>query len=205
MPAEPAAPLSGFAVKPVLTGAKAVLRPFTEADAEAMAAIIEDPEVTRFTGPAGVRFTLDRLRAWYGSRGARDDRLDLAVTDRVSGEVVGESVLFEWSEPDRSCLLRILLGPGGRDRGLGTETLRLTLAHAFGPLGLNRVALGVHADNPRAIRVYERVGFVREGVARQAVLKDGGAVDEIMMAVLAEEWRAHGGHPGRRPDGTATL
>ncbi|GHJ37399.1 acetyltransferase [Streptomyces sp. TS71-3] len=182
-------------MKPVLTGERVVLRPFTAADTEAMAAIIEDPEVRRFTGNPSGELTMERLRAWYGSRGEQPDRLDLAVTDRATGELVGESVLFDWHEADRSCLFRILIGPRGRGRCLGTETVRLTLAHAFERLGLNRVELGVHAGNHRARRVYEKVGFVTEGVRREAWLKGGEAVDEMVMAVLAREWAEHRGRP----------
>lgn len=188
-------PTTDFATKPTLTGEKVVLRPFHEADHTTMARIIEDPEVDRFTGPPRTPLTAERLRAWYASRNEQTDRLDLAVTDRATGQLVGESVLFDWSEADRSCVFRILLGPTGRDRGLGTETIRLTLAHGFERLALNRVSLGVLAFNHRARRVYEKVGFVPEGTAREAMLRDGEAYDEIMMSVLAGEWAVHRGRP----------
>lgn len=193
------APPTTFSAKPVLTGEKVVLRPFTAADAPRMLAIIRDPEVAHHTGNPRTALTEERVRAWYASRGGQDDRLDLAVTDRRTGELVGESVLFDWRPADRSCVFRILLGPGGRDRGLGTETVRLTVGHGFERLGLNRIELGVLAHNRRARRVYERVGFVAEGVRREATLRDGRAFDEVTMALLAREWAAHRGHPQPAP------
>ncbi|MFU0243096.1 GNAT family N-acetyltransferase, partial [Streptomyces scabiei] len=69
-----------FSVKPVLTGDKTVLRPFTAEDADAMWEIINDPEVVRFTFEPATELTLDKLRSWYGVRTADPDRLDLAVT-----------------------------------------------------------------------------------------------------------------------------
>ena len=62
--------------------------------------------------------------------------------------------------------------------------------HAFGSLGLHRVALSVFAFNERAIRAYLRVGFVTEGRAREAIWRDGRWWDELHMSVLEPEWRS---------------
>ncbi|BET50036.1 GNAT family protein [Kitasatospora aureofaciens] len=188
-----------FSVKPVLTGDKTVLRPFTAEDADVMWEIVNDPEVVRFTFEPTTELTLDRLRSWYGVRTADPDRLDLAVTDRATGELVGEVVLYEWDPAARSCTFRTLMGPRGRGRGLGSEATRLVVGHAFEQVGLHRVQLEVYADNPRARRVYEKAGFVVEGIRRQAALRDGAWVDDVLMAVLDHEWAAHGsgaGEPG---------
>ncbi|MFC8242506.1 GNAT family N-acetyltransferase [Streptomyces chartreusis] len=187
--------MSDFSVKPVLTGDRTVLRPFTEDDAAVMAEIIEDPEVVRFTGDHSEEFPLERLRSWYGSRSAQNDRLDLAVTDRATGELVGEVVLYEWDATARSCTFRTLVGPRGRGRGIGTEATRLIVGHGFGQLGLHRVQLEVYGHNPRALRVYEKAGFVVEGVRREADFRDGQWRDWVMMAVLDHEWAAHHGRP----------
>ncbi|MFH9858376.1 GNAT family N-acetyltransferase [Streptomyces sp. NPDC017202] len=181
---------SGFSFKPRLTGETTVLRPFTEADAETMWEIIRDPEVVRFTFPANGELTLERLRSWYATRSAQPDRLDLAVTDRATGELVGEVVLHEYDAHTRTCTFRTLIGPRGRGRGLGTEATRLIVGHGFGHLGLHRIQLELYGDNARARRVYEKVGFVVEGVRREAAPRDGGWVDEVLMALLDREWAA---------------
>ena len=59
--------------------------------------------------------------------------------------------------------------------------------HAFEVGGVHRVELEVYASNPRARAVYERAGFVVEGVRRDALLFDGAYVDAIVMAVLRHE------------------
>jgi len=197
-----------FSVKPVLTGELTVLRPFTEDDAAGIAEIIDDPEVIRFTFDSSTELTPERLRSWYGSRSAQTDRLDLAVTDRATGELLGEVVLYEWEPASHSCTFRTLVGPRGRGRGIGTEATRLIVGHGFEQLGLNRIQLQLYADNHRARRVYEKVGFVEEGVRRQALTRGEDRVDETLMAVLAQEWaalphsrlRSSGGTPIGRPD-----
>jgi RimJ/RimL family protein N-acetyltransferase len=144
---------------------------------------------------AGEEPDLEVLRQWYSTRNEQADRLDLAVVDHASGDVVGEVVLNEWEPEDRSCNFRILIGPAGRDRGLGTEATRLVVGHAFEGLGLHRVSLEVFAFNPRAQRAYEKVGFVREGVRRDALRFDGQWVDSVLMSILEQEWATHRGRP----------
>ncbi|MCX4974355.1 GNAT family N-acetyltransferase [Streptomyces sp. NBC_00554] len=184
-----------FSDKPVLTGEKTVLRPFTRADADGIWEILDDPDVIRFTFEPSTELTLERLRSWYGSRATQPDRLDLAVTDRATGELLGEVVLHEWDPTGRNCTFRTLIGPRGRGRGIGTEATRLIVGHGFEQLGLHRIALELYSHNHRARRVYEKVGFVEEGVRRQTQLRDGEWADETLMAILAHEWADHRGHP----------
>lgn len=187
---------SPFVVKPVLTGRKVTLRPFRDDDLPAIAAAFADPEVLRLTGSVhssaeatGRQPHVDeRMRRWYGSRNEQDDRLDLAIVDNSSALCVGEVVLNNWEPANDSCNFRILIGPGGRGRGLGTEATSLLLRHAFTAMSLHRVDLEVYAFNPRAQRAYEKAGFRVEGVKRDALAFDGRRVDSIIMAALAPEW-----------------
>lgn len=189
--------------KPTLDGDLVTLRPFEAADAEAMAAIFADPEVLQFTGSVTSMVEIaaqspepdERTREWYATRAEADERLDLAVIDKASGAVVGEVVLNEYDANAESANFRTLFGPAGRGRGLGTEAARLILGYGFEAIGLHRIGLDVFAFNPRAQRVYEKVGFVVEGVKRDAFRFDGEYVDEIWMSILESEWALHHGRP----------
>ena len=186
-----------FSVKPTLTGRLVTLRPFRDGDAEVMARILSDPEVRRLTGSVESSAQAerpepldDRLRDWYASRNEQADRLDLALEDRSSGALVGEVVLNEVDLDALTCNLRVLVGPQGRDRGLGTEAVALATGYGIEQLGLARVTLEVLEFNPRARRVYEKVGFVVTGVRPAALVFDGVAVAAVDMAVDAAQWRA---------------
>ncbi|WP_348633530.1 GNAT family protein [Rhizobium sp. BK251] len=72
---------------------------------------------------------------------------------------------------------------GTSRQGLGHRLIVRTLEGAR-EKGVIRVELSVHSDNERAIRLYERVGFVREGVARDAVFIDGRYLDAVDMALI---------------------
>lgn len=130
----------------------------------------------------------EQLHSWYSTRAEQTYRLDLAIVDRATGGVVGEVVLNEWEPANRSCNFRTLIGPTGRSRGLGTETTRLIVDHGFRALGLHRIELEVYSFNPRARRVYDKVGFVHEGTRRDALRFDDEWIDAEVMAILATDW-----------------
>jgi len=180
--------VTDFSVKPTLTGELVVLRPLDEGDYDALKAAMDDPDVTRLTGSHG-EITEERARQWMRTRKDQTDRLDLAIVDKASGEIVGEAVLNEWDPDNECCNFRILIGPAGQGRGLGTEATRLIVGYGIEELGLHRIELGVYSFNPRAQRAYEKAGFVVEGVRREALLWDGEWVDSIVMSVLASEWK----------------
>jgi RimJ/RimL family protein N-acetyltransferase len=181
--------MTDFSFKPTLTGELVILRPMDERDYDALKAAMDDPEVIRFTG-SHEEISDERARQWIRTRSEQPDRMDLAIVDKASGLVVGETALNQWSPHDESCNFRILIGPRGQGRGLGTEATRLIVGYGFEQLGLHRIELGVFAFNPRAQRAYEKAGFVVEGVQRDALKWDGEWVDSIVMSMLAPEWEA---------------
>jgi RimJ/RimL family protein N-acetyltransferase len=192
---------TGFAAKPTLRGERVVLRPFEPEDAPPLSAALRDPELLRLTGSVHAPGELPTLsaekaeefRVW---RNTQPDRLDLAVVEAATGRCVGEVVFNDWDPDNSSCNFRTWLAPEGQNRGLGTDALRTFLAYGFEHVGLNRVSLEVYAFNPRARRVYDKVGFVTEGVLRQALRYDGEWIDAVVMSILAPEWTRHRGRPG---------
>lgn len=193
---------SPWAHQPILTGTLTTLRPYAEEDLPHIVEALADPELLRLTGSVhgeeearSAAPDPAQLHTWYSALAGRDDRLDLMVVDNATGAWVGEVVLNDWDAGNESCNFRILLGPRGRNRGLGSEATRLLLDHAFTHLPLHRISLGVYAFNPRALRVYEKAGFVVEGREREALRYDGERVDQVLMSVLRPEWAARRGVP----------
>jgi RimJ/RimL family protein N-acetyltransferase len=106
--------------------------------------------------------------------------------DRIIGEV-GLDGGVQWSHGDS--FVGIALGE--REfwgKGYGTDAMRVILHYAFTELNLRRVTLNVFEYNPRAIRSYEKAGFVLEGRERGAVLREGRRWDVLYMGILREEW-----------------
>lgn len=173
--------------RPVLTGRLVRLRPLVARDADAMFTSLEDAETRRLTGTRRT-FTREQVHAWCAGLEDAEDRIDLAITSPGDGAFLGEVVLNEIEPLDRRAAFRIALaGMRHVGRGYGSEAARLLLGHAFDVLRLHRVELEVYAFNPRAIHVYETLGFRREGVRRDALWQDGAFHDAIQMGMLEGE------------------
>ncbi|MGE5378746.1 MAG: GNAT family N-acetyltransferase [Bacteroidota bacterium] len=85
------------------------------------------------------------------------------------------------------------IGIGEREnwnKGYGTDAMKLCLRYAFWELGAQRVSLGLHEYNPRALRSYEKAGFRLEGRTRKDILREGKRTDTLWMGILREEWLA---------------
>ena len=85
----------------------------------------------------------------------------------------------------------IAIGFGEREhwgKGYGREAMQMLLDFAFRELNLYRVQLTVFAYNERAIALYEKLGFVREGVYREFLLRDGQRYDMLLYGLLRREW-----------------
>lgn len=178
--------------KPVLRGELVTLRPIRADDADAMWEMVDDPESTRLTGTTAT-FTRDQVDRWCAEVAGRDGRIDWAIT-HGSDDYLGEIVLNEINPHDANANLRLALRPGQRGRGFGRDALSLVLAHAFGEppdgLGLHRVSLEVLSVNPRAMILYESLGFVVEGRLREHHRDGEFWSDAIVMAILEDDYRA---------------
>lgn len=201
VPAAVTVPASGagtpdFSVKTILEGELVRLVPAVREHAATLHGLLSDPEVGRLTGsvhssspgPAAASpWSVAQLEEVYDRWSHAGDRIVWTIRERSSGRIVGESVLNELDEDNLSCGFRIWIS-GARDRGLGTEAVRLTLRHAFEAQHLHRVGLEVYDFNPRARHVYEKTGFTHEGTLREALRFDGQWVDCHVMGMLSREW-----------------
>ncbi len=175
--------------QPELTGENVVLTQLDETYFEPAWQALHEPEGTRFTGTHAT-FTEEQIRTWLSSRPGLDDRADYAILRKDDRVYLGDVVLNEVDADNRSASFRIALtGPDVFGKGYGTEATKLILDFAFDIVGLHRVSLEVFDFNPRAQRVYEKSGFVREGLQRDALWWDGEWHDAISMAVLETDPR----------------
>ena len=176
-----------------LRGERVVLRPLEVADAPVLAACNNDPDVrvSFFTHtPVSVGQCQERIRGLYGP-GA--DYLPLAIC--VAGDpqlaAIGVTALHRVDLVSRAAVFSICIAdPEHRGRGHAGEATRLVMAWAFDVLNLHRIQLHTWVGNAAGMRTYEKVGFVREGVLRQAMRHNNEWCDFLVMGLLADEWRA---------------
>lgn len=116
------------------------------------------------------------------------------IRTQAENTLIGFVALHSIKWSNRAATVSIGIGePAYWGKGYGTEAMQLALAFAFRELNLYRVGLGVLAYNVRAIKSYEKVGFVHEGASRSAIERDGRRYDYVYMGLLRDEWNARYG------------
>jgi RimJ/RimL family protein N-acetyltransferase len=153
---------------------------------------LNDPEVT-----AGLLLALPFSQAdeetWFDNmlkRPMEEHPLTIEIKGDEGWFAIGNFGFHNIDWRCRSSEVGIVIGEKSLwNMGYGTEVMRLMLKHGFNTLNLNRIALEVYENNPRAIRSYEKAGFFLEGCKRQGMYKDGHYIDILLMSVLRSEWQ----------------
>lgn len=173
---------------PFLIGERLILRALTPADAsEDYLAWLNDPAVLRYRAPKAFPSGEGSLRAYLDSVPGRGD-LHLAICLKDGGRHIGNLSLSSIQWVHGTAELSIMIGAqdlaGG---GYGREAMALVTAHAFRSMGVRR--LWAESPNPAFNRSMERLGWVKEGVKRQALLVDGDYADLTCWGLMKDEWR----------------
>ena len=172
----------------MIQGKKVNLRRLDEGDLEREFHWLNDAEVTRLTqGDYALPVTRAQVRELF-SEAIQGRRLFFAVETK-DGILIGDAALHPIDEKNRIGELLITIGEKEYwNKGYGTDTILLLLKLAFQEINLQKVELKVFEYNERAIKVYERCGFQREGIRRRALFRDGKYYDQILMGILREEF-----------------
>jgi RimJ/RimL family protein N-acetyltransferase len=174
-----------------IDGSRVVLRRHTRDNLPDFMRWYQDPEVARLTRYQDGPMRPDEIERFFMMRALGPDSLAMGIHVRATGRLIGSCAFSQLDADNGSVMFHITIGePDAWGQGFGSEATALMVEHAFSSLGLHRVALAVFAFNQRAIRAYRRVGFLDEGVAREAIWREGRWWDEIHMSVLEPEWRA---------------
>jgi RimJ/RimL family protein N-acetyltransferase len=165
-----------------------LLRPFQDGDAEESARVWT-PELRHMYG--GSRHATDQptveSRQRMIERIVKGGEHHFAI--ETDGRYIGFAALKLTDEEEGNASYRIgIESPEYWSRGYGTEVTRLMLRYAFETLELHRVHLRVTAYNVRARRCYEKAGFRVEGVLRKSFQVDREWQNDVLMAILREEW-----------------
>jgi len=157
------------------------IRPATLDDAAGFARVMDDPGAR--WGTLQVPYTSQA--SWRARFEANDPARTRRFTADVAGEVIATAGLHGAMGAKRAHVWAIGMAVADRwqGRGVGQRLLEALLA-AADEVGAVRVELDVYVDNVRAIGLYEKLGFDREGTKRVEAWRDRGYVDALAMARL---------------------
>ena len=130
--------------------------------------------------------TQDSAQAWVNLQLATPNLWIIELEGRLIGSVFLHSIDMQ---DRRASLAMGILDPDLLGQGYGTRVLHMVLRHAFDVIGLHRISLRVLDYNIRAIAAYKKVGFVQEGLEREAALVGDTRYDDVMMGMLAADYK----------------
>jgi aminoglycoside 6'-N-acetyltransferase len=154
-----------------------LLRPLTDADLPELLRIHETPEVARWWDVPAKNFPRDE-----------PDATRLVI--EVDGAVAGLIQFYEELDPNyKHASIDLFIDPALRGQGLGPEAIRRVARELIDDRGHHRITIDPAADNPAAIRSYEKAGFRRVGIMRDYERDaDGiGWHDGLLMELLASD------------------
>lgn len=122
---------------------------------------------------------------WYDNyMQSRFNTIRCAITKNDNDDIIGLISLTNIDYINRNAVLHLMIGSNFQGCGAGTFAINEMLNHAFNDYGLKRIELEVLSNNKRAIHVYEKCGFVKEGTKQKAVFKNGEFLDMHIYACL---------------------
>lgn len=184
----------GFA--PIPTD-RLLLRRFAARDAETFRAYRDDPEIARWQGWDGCSreeagaFVAEMEAAPYGRPGRW---FQIAVADRADDRLLGDIGVHVLAAEPRLAELGVTFARGAQGRGHATEALRALIRRLFTEETRHRLHASIDPRNARSVALFERLGFRRESHFRRSVWAKGEWCDDVVYALLAEEWS--GRHAG---------
>lgn len=118
-----------------------------------------------------------------------DKRYAFGIFLTETDQLIGDISLFEVQRgPHQKCILGYSMDQAHNGKGYMSEAIQLVMKFAFEEVGLVRIEAGVMPRNIGSMRVLEKAGFQREGIARKLLEINGEREDHVLFAMLAEDY-----------------
>jgi diamine N-acetyltransferase len=175
----------------MIYGKRIRLRADERSDLPQFCAWLNDPDVRRFL-LLSLPLSQAAEEQWFEDmlkRPVQEQPLGIEIQDGDGWRLVGNCGFIDIDWTARSAEVGLFIGDKSCwNQGYGTEVMQLLLRHGFETLNLNRIFLRVDTENLGGIRAYQKAGFVKEALLRQAAFRTGKYCDELIMSVLRCEW-----------------
>ena len=184
---------------PILRAERVFLRPAERSDIPTFVRWFNDSELTSFVSMRDP-MSLAMEERWFEQmlQDHGKSRYLFVICLLEDATPIGNIGLFDIDLVNGSAGIGITIGEKQLwGQGYGTDAMFALIDFGFGQLRLERLWLEVYDFNPRARRVYEKVGFVHEGMKRQALRFEAEWIEAHIMSILTGEWSKHRGYPNR--------
>jgi len=170
-----------------LVGNKVYLSPISPDDLDLYMQWANDDEVTQYFGIDSQIMSITQEKEFIEK--AMKSGNNFSIVDLETNKLIGNSNFHAEDLKNRRVQLGIMIGDKNYwSRGYGSDALQLMLNFGFNVRNYNNIALYVSANNPRGLACYEKVGFKKQGVKREAEIRGNKKYDLYYMDILASEY-----------------
>ena len=175
-----------------VSGQRVILRRFRAADVPRFVAYRSRPEVARYQSwdapyprTEGERMVREVMAQHPDTPG---EWFQFAVALRGDGQLIGDCAVLTQAEDPSQCEIGFTIAPAYQGQGYASEAVRLLLGYLFTGRGKHRITARCDPRNAASAALMERLGMRREGHLRQSTWAKGEWTDDLLYALLHEEW-----------------
>ena len=175
---------------PLLNTDRLVLREIAISDTNAIYVVYKDPKVAEYDSFAPVK-TLDEVRDMiynYRKEFAEEKQIRWGIAAKTDNRLIGTCEFMNFDDESRRCEIGCGLVSSEWSKGYMSEALRSIIDFGFAVLDLNRIEACIVSGNSASVRLFRKLGFVYEGVAREKEFFKGKFHDEIIMSMLRADY-----------------
>jgi RimJ/RimL family protein N-acetyltransferase len=172
------------------TGQNVRLRAYSREDIPIRLSYINDDEIANFlTDVIPYPILLHEEEKWFESISSQSDQYKFAIETIEGNQFIGGCSIngVDW----KNSVATVGIFIGNKDywgNGYGNDAMNVLISFIFSQMNINKIKLITYSFNKRAIKSFEKCGFVIEGILRREVFKDGCYYDKINMGMLREEF-----------------
>ncbi|OUS69948.1 hypothetical protein B1748_29895 [Paenibacillus sp. MY03] len=170
----------------MINGERIILRALNQSDSILLLHWVNNPRLKELTGTVYPVSELEH-KQWFEKKIVDQFSKIFGIEDTESKKLIGIIGLKQIDFINRNAELYIYIGEEDLwGQGLGTESVKLMVEFAFKEMNLHRIQLFAFSYNTRAIRSYEKAGFIVEGILKESVFRAGAYHDRVLMGIISK-------------------
>lgn len=168
------------------------LREYRKSDIETVLKFFHDEEVIKNLSPGiPYPYTFEDEEKWFENNSALNDNYNFAIETIASNKYIGGCGINQIDWKNSWVIIGIVIGDKDYwSKGYGLDAMNVLVGFIFNQMNINKIKLNVFSFNERAIACYEKCGFIREGVLREELFRDGKYYDVIAMGMFRKDFSA---------------
>lgn len=170
----------------VIIGENIIIRAIEREDAELLRSLINDPDTEKMLGGSSWPVSKAEQTQWIeGQFGNHPEIRRGIITLKHDNQAIGTVILSNIDQKNGTAEIHIKISKDGyRGKGLGADAIRTVVQYAFNEMRLNCIYALILANNETSRKLFEKCGFMQEGLLKERIFKGGHYLDQLSYAII---------------------